>query len=122
MFLAVLVAAPQQTSAQSLVPFHAVVGGNVRGIPLGSPPDLCVASTGNGHATHLGKISESASVVSFQTSPNSAGADCVNEMRTTTLTAANGDQITFEATGFNCPTDTTTVSSSDTSYGDGWHR
>jgi len=36
------------------------------------------------------------------------------ERRTTTLFAANGDQITLDAIGYNCPTGPTTLTAVDT--------
>jgi hypothetical protein len=57
--LALLAAVPQGAAAKSLVPFHATTKEAVAVVPC-DPNFLCISITGSGHATHLGKISESA--------------------------------------------------------------
>jgi hypothetical protein len=93
-----MVAVPLHTSAASQVPFRAtlteavVVEGDC---PAPNAQLHCVYVTGSGQATHLGAITESAVVmVDFSTLNPATG--CADEIRTSTLTAANGDQITLQ--------------------------
>ncbi len=110
--LTALSAVSGQASAASLVPFQATVA-ETQTVARCSPiPSLCVTIVGSGHATHLGQIKVTAFVVSNLAS--NAGPGCVTEMRQTTLTAANGDTITLDATGVNCATGRTTVTAVDT--------
>jgi len=107
-----LIAVPRQASAESLVPFQATVTeGGFTPTPCSPVPSLCIPLTGSGEATHLGKIQESALVVSNLASNPAPG--CFTETRDTTFTAANGDQITMHATGRNCSTGPTTVTAWD---------
>ncbi len=111
---AVLVAIPQQAAA-NLVPFRATVAETFTAGPCPPTPSLCVTATGNGQATHLGNIRESAAIVSNLASGPGPGCatDGHAETRTTTLVAANGDQISLVATGYGCPTGPTTQSAVD---------
>jgi hypothetical protein len=104
--MAGLVAVPQQASAASLVPFHATVAETFTAGLCDPVPSLCVTIDGSGHATHLGRIREAATVVVDLASNPAPG--CHTETRTTTLTAANGDQIMLDATGQSCATGPTT--------------
>jgi hypothetical protein len=109
--LAVLVSTPGQASAASLVPFKATVSETFTAGLCSPVPSLCVSITGTGHATRLGKIRESASVMSNLAA--GVGPGCFSETRRTTLTAANGDQIILDAAGHNCATGPTTVTAMD---------
>jgi hypothetical protein len=109
--MAALVAVPIQASAASLDPFHATVAETFTAALCDPLPSLCVTTAGIGHATHLGRIRESATIVTDLASNPAPG--CHNETRKTTLTAANGDQITLDATGQNCATGPTTVTAVD---------
>lgn len=108
---AVLVAVPAQASAASLEPFRATVSETFTAALCSPAPSLCVSITGSGHATHLGKIRESATVVSNLASTVAPG--CFSETRKTTLTAANGDEVFLDAAGYNCQTGSTTVTAVD---------
>ena len=109
--VAVLVAVPSQASAASLVPFQATVAETFTLAPCAPVPSLCVSTMGSGHATHLGQIDEAAAAVVDLASH--AGPGCFSETRTTTLTAASGDQLTLDATGHNCAIGATTVTAMD---------
>jgi len=85
------------------VPFHAAIAETSAAAPCG--PNLCATITGSGQATYLGAISEASSVVVDLLSNPAPG--CFAETRTTTLTAANGDQITMNHTGQVCFSATT---------------
>lgn len=103
-----MVAVPLHTSAASQVPFRATL--TETGVGPGPGPCLgvvvqlpfgCVTVTGSGQATHLGAITEAAVVVvDFSTLNPVTG--CADEIRTSTLTAANGDQITLQGPGRVC--------------------
>ena len=86
-----------------LVPFHATIAETSVAVPCG--PSLCATIKGSGQATHLGKTSEASTVV-VELSSNPAPG-CFVETRTTTLTAANGDQMTMHHTGQVCFSSTT---------------
>jgi hypothetical protein len=109
---AVLVAVPQQAAAANLVPFRATVAETFTASPCPPIPSLCVTNTGSGQATHLGNIRESTvTVLDLASKPGPGCAtDGHAERRTTTLYAANGDQVTLTATGYSCPTGPTTLS------------
>lgn len=112
--LAWTIVRPQRAAATSQVPFHATISETYPPPAICSTsPDtlLCIAPTGSGQATHLGQTSESARIV--EDLSKQISADCNSETRTTTLTGANGDQITMVATGFACATSPTTVSARD---------
>jgi hypothetical protein len=87
-----------QASAAALVPFKAEVSEQFTAHPCG-PYARCIYATGTGQATHLGDISEVA-LVEVDTNPADLHNGCQPESRTTTLTAANGDQITMTANGY----------------------
>lgn len=111
----VIVLVPQQAGAASLVPFHARVAETFMAAPCAPTPSLCVTNTGSGQATHLGNIRESTvTVLNLASKP---GPGCTTdghaETRTTTFVAANGDQITLEASGYSCPTGETTLTAVD---------
>jgi hypothetical protein len=105
--LAALAAVPRPASATSQVPFSATIAEQVTGAAFCPPTQtryLCVDGTGSGQATHLGAMSESY-VVRVDTSggfPPVSGSACGTEVRTSTLTAANGDQITLAGPGQAC--------------------
>ena len=109
--LAVLVTAPRQAAAASLVPFHATIAETFTAAPCAPVPSLCVTIMGSGHATHLGHVHEFAAVYSDLASH--AGPGCFTETRTTILTAANGDQLTLVSTGHHCVTSPTTETAVD---------
>jgi hypothetical protein len=93
---------PSHTSAATLVPFQASVSETYTAAPCG-PSSVCITAVGTGQATHLGAITEDASVV-IDLNPADQHNGCAPETRTTTLTAANGDTITMSGTGFTrCP-------------------
>jgi hypothetical protein len=109
-----LVVLPQRAAATGQVPFHATISETYPPPAIcATSPDtlLCITPTGSGQATHLGRTSESARIVEDESKQVSSG--CNTETRTTTLTGANGDQITMIATGFACATSPTTVSARD---------
>lgn len=95
--LTVLILRPSQASAATLVPFQASVSENFTAAPCGKLA-VCITATGTGQATHLGAITEDASVV-IDINPADQQNGCAPETRTTTLTAANGDTITMSGTG-----------------------
>ena len=98
--LALVLTVPALASAGSLVPFHATVSETFTAAPCG-PWARCINAVGTGQATHLGAITESASVV-VDTNPADVVNGCSPETRTTTLTAANGDTITMVGNGWTC--------------------
>jgi hypothetical protein len=67
---------------------------------------VCLYVIGSGPATHLGATTESV-VVAFDSSTLNPATGCQNEFRTTTLTAANGDQIMLAGPGLVCTVSTT---------------
>jgi hypothetical protein len=89
-----------RASAESLVPFHASVSETFTAAPCG-PSSRCITAVGEGQALHLGAINENATIV-VDTNPAHAQNGCLPETRHTTLTAANGDQITLYGTGWTC--------------------
>ena len=106
------VAVPTASAGATTVPFRATIAETFTINPACFPARLCGDITGSGHGSHLGKIGESAAIVSYLSTP--LGGGCFPETRTTTLTAANGDELTLAAAGTNCPTSPTTVAASDT--------
>jgi len=104
--LAALAAMPRQAAAAAR-PFSATVAETFTLAMCEPTPSVCVTVAGSGHATHLGLVREAAFTVSD--SASDAGPDCHPETRATTLTAANGDQLTLQATGRNCLTGPTTL-------------
>lgn len=107
-----LIAVPRPASAARLIPFQATVTESGFTPTLCAPvPSLCITLTGTGEATQMGEIEESAFVKNNLASNPAPG--CHTETRGTTLTAANGDQITMHATGINCSTGPTTVTAVD---------
>jgi hypothetical protein len=111
-----MVAGPLHASAASQVPFRATLTETGVGPGPCTPIQMsfgCVIVTGTGQATHLGAITESAIVVvDFSTFDPATG--CANEIRTSTFTAANGDQITLQGPGQVCGDQT------QASGGDAW--
>lgn len=97
MTLGVLVLRPSSAAAESLVPFHARVSETFTAAACGEWA-ICLTAVGSGQATHLGEISENATVV-VDTNPADQLNGCAPETRTTTMTAANGDRITMSGTG-----------------------
>lgn len=96
----VTVLRPSSAFAKGLVPFHASISETFTAAPCG-PSSRCIHAVGTGHTTHLGKVSEDATIV-VDTNPADLQNGCAPEVRTTTLTAANGDKITMHGTGFSC--------------------
>jgi len=92
-----LVLRPSSASAGELVPFHATVSETFTAAPCGQW-SICIKTVGNGQATHLGEITENATVV-IDINPADAKNGCAPETRITKLTAANGDTITMSGTG-----------------------
>ena len=102
--LTLLIAVPQGAAAKGLVPFHATTVETVVVVPC-DPNFLCISNTGSGHATHLGKISESANfAIDLVTVP---APGCENGTGTMTLTGANGDSISLSLSGIVCQTSPT---------------
>ncbi len=100
--LSALVLGPSVALAGDLVPFHARVSETFTGAPCGEWA-MCITAVGTGQATKLGDITENASVV-VDTNPADQQNGCAPETRTTSLTAANGDQIYMSGTGLTrCP-------------------
>jgi hypothetical protein len=97
-----LLAVPSGVLAGSLVPFRVTVAETFTAGPCG-PSSRCISAVGEGQATDLGKVSESAAVV-VDLNPADAQGGCAPETRMTTLTAANGDTVTMTGTGWSCPT------------------
>ena len=95
-----LVLRPSQASAASLIPFHVTVSETFTAAPCGVML-RCITAVGHGQATHLGEISENATVV-VNLDPGAAQNGCAPEVRNTTLIAANGDQLTLYGTGWTC--------------------
>lgn len=93
-----LVLHPTQASAASLVPFHATVSEKFTAAPCGGAL-RCITAVGHGNATHLGEITENATVVINMAVVQNG---CSPETRDTTFTAANGDTITMHGTGWTC--------------------
>ncbi|HEX8919038.1 MAG TPA: hypothetical protein VF898_11090 [Chloroflexota bacterium] len=103
--LAATVAVPSHASAMSQVPFRATVAEIDRGeafCPTTQTRYLCVTLTGTGQATQLGTLQESAVVVVDLSTAGVAGPGCASELRTSTLTAAHGDQVTLQGPGQAC--------------------
>jgi hypothetical protein len=98
--VATMVSVPTRVSATSQVPFHATITETVTGIAPCPLPVLCASVTGTGQATSLGATRESL-LVRVDTSSNPAPG-CHTEVRTSILTAANGDQITLQGPGQSC--------------------
>ena len=97
-----LVLRPSAVSAASLIPFQAVVSETYTAGPCG-PAIVCITAVGRGQATQLGEIVEHALVV-VDVNPADAVNGCAPETRTTTLTAANGDNVMMYGTGLTrCP-------------------
>lgn len=92
---------PSLAAADSLVPLHATVSETYTATPCGIA-SRCITATGTGFSIHLGAITEQASVV-VDLNPADAQGGCAPELRTDTLTAANGDSITMTASGWSCP-------------------
>lgn len=88
---------PTRASAATLVPFQASVFEHFT-LSLCGPWTVCIDAQGTGQATALGRVSESASV-RVDINPADAVGGCTPETRSTTLVAANGDEITMSATG-----------------------
>jgi hypothetical protein len=108
--LALLATIPQGAAATSQVPFRATLNETSSAVSCNGT-FLCVTVNGIGQATYLGRTSESSSPL-VDTSTNPAPG-CFSETRTTTLTAANGDQITLAGPGQVCFTSATTGSTFD---------
>lgn len=104
--LALLMGLPSHASAMSQVPFRATVTESVTSIafcPARQTLYLCVTITGTGQATHLGSVQESAVIrINTSVNPSPTSSGCAPEMRTSTLTAPNGDQIILQGPGQAC--------------------
>ena len=96
--LGILILRPSHASAATLVPFQASVSEHYTAGPCGQGL-VCIHATGTGQATHLGEVTEVATVL-VDVKPADRQNGCAPETRTTTLTAANGDTITMYGTGF----------------------
>lgn len=97
---------PSSASAASLVPFSATVSETFTAGPCG-PALICIHTIGTGEATHLGAVTEVATVV-VDVNPAHAVNGCSPETRSTTLTAASGDTITMTGSGVTRCTPTST--------------
>jgi hypothetical protein len=114
--LAVITAVPLQASAAGPVPFQATLTESVVSTaPCPGLPSqyICVTVTGSGRATHLGAVTESMVVTVDTVTASSLAPDCHVENRTSTLTAANGNQITLQGPGIDCGVDTAQGSAVD---------
>lgn len=107
--LGILFLRPSHASAATLVPFHASVSENFTAGPCGKML-VCIHATGTGQATHLGAVTEVASVV-IDVNPADQQNGCAPETRATTLTAANGDTITMTGNGLTRCSPTSTEAS-----------
>ncbi len=102
--LALVASLPLPASAAGPVPFKATIVEHI--VWQGPCPDLpgphfCVHLTGSGQSTTLGPVTETVSIVADLAS--SPAPNCVNENRTSILTTASGDQVTFRGPGVACP-------------------
>ena len=79
------------------------------------PNFLCISIKGSGHATHLGKISESANFAIDLANPPKPG--CNNSTGTLTLTGANGDSISLALRDNFLVTMKSAISTSSSAYG-----
>src|SRR5262249_38705191 len=77
------------------------------------PGLLCVSASGTGTATHLGNLTESATLVIDLKTRDSAG--CIHQANAIVYTAANGDELHVNVASVNCPTGPLT-SHSDGTY------
>lgn len=98
--LGLLALTPMRTSAATLVPFQATVYEHFT-VSLCAPATVCIGAAGTGIATHMGQVTEYASVRD-NVNPSDAVNGCTPETRSTVLVAANGDEITMTATGWSC--------------------
>lgn len=98
--LGLLALTPTRTSAATLVPFQASLFEHFT-LSLCAPQTVCITATGTGQATHLGEVTEYASV-QVDVNPADVVNGCNPETRSTVLVAANGDEITMSATGWSC--------------------
>lgn len=100
LFTAMLMAAPGQAVAGTLVPFSATYHEQVTFSPCGATI-VCVHVRGVGQATHLGTGTDAndAGTVDFATTP------CATvQTPLASLIGANGDTITVRLSGTACPT------------------
>ena len=98
--LGLLALTPTRTSAASLVPFQATIFEHYT-LDFCAPRTVCITATGTGQATHLGEVTEYASV-RVDVNPSDVVNGCSPETRSTVLVANNGDEITMSATGWSC--------------------
>jgi hypothetical protein len=103
--LTLLAAVPQGAAAQDIVPFRATTRETVVVIPC-DPNVFCISTTGSGHATQLGKISESANFSIDLV--NTPAPGCNLATGTMTLTGETGDSISLSLKGTGCYTSSTT--------------
>ncbi|GAC1523335.1 MAG: hypothetical protein NVS2B16_31560 [Chloroflexota bacterium] len=88
---------PARASAATLVPFQAAVFEHYT-VSVCAPHTVCITAVGTGHATHLGRVTEYASV-RVDINPADVVNDCSPETRSTLLVGANGDEIRLSAIG-----------------------
>lgn|SRR5579884_86174 len=93
---------PRLTSLFSAVPFGGTVSGQCHVSLI--PGYRIVSIAGSGEFLHLGATTELSTVTVSTTQLLSDG--CSPESRTTTLTAANGDQLYIQGSGETCPNST----------------
>jgi hypothetical protein len=96
-----------QALASTEVPFRAQLtqAATFAACPTGTPTSVvCVAQTGTGTATLLGRMTKESLVVLTFVSPT-----CVTFIEYTTFSAANGDTITAVQNGTGCFTSPTTA-------------
>jgi hypothetical protein len=106
--LALLGVTPQLASAKSEVPFYAeLLGGGGPPPVLCGPALLCIAIADNGHATHLGRVSDVGQVIVDLASQPGPTPDCHTNTRTALFTGANGDQLALALHGVSCDTGAT---------------
>lgn len=100
-------ATTQFAAANTEVPFRAWLV-NINQPPVQcAPTQLCLALTGAGLATHLGRVSDTGQAVIDLASQPGPTPDCRSVSNALLLTAANGDQLGLLLTGVNCQTGAT---------------
>jgi hypothetical protein len=110
--LALLAVAPQLAAAKhevpkQKVPFHAQLVVLNEPPVLCAPVQLCLALSGNGQATHLGRVSEVGQAVIYLASQPGPTPDCRSVTNAMLLTGAKGDQLAVLLSGVNCQTGAT---------------
>lgn len=97
----------QLAAAQREVPFDARLVVPNEPPVLCAPAQICLALTGSGQATHLGRVSLVGQAVVYLASQPGPTPDCRNVTNAMLLSAANGDQLALLLSGVNCQTGAT---------------